>query len=193
MIVECERCHARYHYDEDRFAGKASKKLRCSKCQAIFEVVNTRAFEAGPPMRPPVFSGDTHLRRSKDGPAGAASSAGQPAGPPAPARIRGEPRLPDDLKLSLAVIAGPDAGKMYVIDKPRVVIGREEVDFALDDPEISRQHAAVEVSGSEVVLLDLGSTNGTLVDEVAIQEVPLENQGEFTIGGSTIMLIVTPA
>ena len=66
MIVECERCHAKYHYEEERFGGKASKKLRCSKCQAIFEVVNTRAYEAGPPMRPPVFTGDTHLRRNRE-------------------------------------------------------------------------------------------------------------------------------
>ena len=66
MIVECERCHAKYQYDEERFGGKASKKLRCSKCQAIFEVVNTRAYEAGPPVRPPVFTGDTHLRRNRD-------------------------------------------------------------------------------------------------------------------------------
>ena len=191
MIVECERCRAKYHYDEERFGGRASKKLRCSKCQAIFEVVNTRAYEAGPPVRPPVFSGETHLRRGKSGaPAPAAAPDGAAE---APAKTRGAPRLPDDHKLSLAVIAGPDAGKMYVIDKPRVVIGRDEVDFALDDPEISRQHAAIEVSGDEVVLLDLGSTNGTLVDEEMIREFPLENQGEFTIGGSTIMLIVTPA
>ena len=91
------------------------------------------------------------------------------------------------------MIAGPDAGKMHVIEKPRVVIGREDVDFALDDPEISRRHAAIEVSGDEVTLLDLDSSNGTLVDETAIKESRLENQGEFTIGGSTIMLIVTPA
>ncbi len=187
MIVECERCHARYHYEEERFGGKASKKLRCSKCQAIFEVVNTRAYEAGPPVRPPVFTGDTHLRRRESGATEAAPA------PVAPSRPRGEPRLPEDRRLSLAVIAGPDAGKMHVIEKPRVVIGREDVDFALDDPEISRQHAAIEVSGDEVVLLDLHSSNGTLVEETAIEESRLENQGEFTIGGSTIMLIVTPA
>lgn len=188
MIVECERCRAKYHYDEERFGGKASKKLRCSKCQAIFEVFNTRAYEAGPPVRPPVASGETRMRRSK----GAAPAASPGPETAEPAKPRGAPKLPDDVKLSLAVIAGPDAGKMYVIEKPRVVIGREEVDFALDDPEISRQHAAIEVSGADVVLLDLNSTNGTLVDETAITEAPLENQAEFTIGGSTIMLIVTP-
>lgn len=187
MIVECDQCHAKYHYDEDRFAGKPSKKLRCSKCQTIFEVFNTRAYEAGPPVRPPIASGETHLRRPKGDSSGVRTPA--PQHPRAPRA----PKLPDDQKLSLAVIAGPDAGKMFAIDKPRVVIGREEVDFALDDPEISRQHAAIEVSGANVFVLDLNSTNGTFVDESAITEAPLENQDEFTIGGSTIMLIVTPA
>jgi S-DNA-T family DNA segregation ATPase FtsK/SpoIIIE len=186
MIVECDRCHAKYHYDEDRFGGKPSKKLRCSKCQEIFEVVNTRAYEAGPPVRPPIVEGETHMRRPRtDTPEPRSAPAEHPRAPRAP-------KLPEDQKLSLAVIAGPDAGKMFAIEKPRVVIGREEVDFALDDPEISRQHAAIEVSGANVFVLDLGSTNGTFVDESAITETPLENQGEFTIGGSTIMLIVTP-
>jgi predicted Zn finger-like uncharacterized protein len=176
VIVECDRCHAKYHYDEDRFAGKPSKKLRCSKCQAIFEVFNTRAYEAGPAVRPPVASGETMMRRSKGDSSGARTPA--PEHPRAPRA----PKLPEDQKLSLAVIAGPDAG-----------IGREEVDFALDDPEISRQHAAIEVSGTNVFVLDLNSTNGTFVDESAVTEAPLENQDEFTIGGSTIMLIVTSA
>jgi pSer/pThr/pTyr-binding forkhead associated (FHA) protein len=113
------------------------------------------------------------------------------AGPhPRPSARR---KLPADRKISLAVIAGPDAGKMFVLEKPRAVIGREEVDFALDDPEISPQHAAIEVSGEEITLVDLGSTNGTLVGDALVTEAPLENQGEFTIGGSTLMLIVTPA
>ena len=96
-------------------------------------------------------------------------------------------------KLSLAVIAGPDAGRMFAIETPRVVIGREEVDLALDDPEISRHHAAIEVRGDDILLLDLGSTNGTFVGDQAISQAPLENQSEFTIGGSTLMLIVTAA
>ncbi len=49
VIVECDQCQAKYHYDEARFAGKPSKKLRCSKCRAIFEIFNTHAYEAQPP------------------------------------------------------------------------------------------------------------------------------------------------
>ncbi len=183
MIVECEQCRTKYNYSESRFGGKASKKLRCSKCRAIFEVVNTRAFEARPALRPPAPPDETVNRRPAD--------RVRPA--PRPERTPAALALPGDLKLSLAVIAGPDAGRIFPIEKPRVVIGREGVDLAIDDPEISRQHAAIEVSGERVTVVDLGSSNGTLVGDQAVGEAPLENQGEFTVGGSTLMLIVTPA
>ena len=191
MIVECDHCHAKYHYDEDRFAGKPSKKLRCSRCQTIFEVSNTRAYEAQPAVRTPLQPDETRIRKSGDAPR-------EGAGKDRPQteerrKAAGELKLPSQTKLSLAVIAGPDAGKMFQIEKPRVVIGREDVDLVLEDPEISRHHAALEVRGDQVSLLDLGSTNGTLVGEEPISEVVIENQSEFTVGGSTLMLIVTAA
>jgi pSer/pThr/pTyr-binding forkhead associated (FHA) protein len=44
-------------------------------------------------------------------------------------------------------------------------IGREpDCDMVLDDPKVSRRHAAIEVGGSVRVLHDLDSSNGTLVD-----------------------------
>ncbi len=191
MIVECDRCHAKYQYDEERFGGKAAKKLRCSKCHAIFEVVNTRAFESRPAVRPPVRPDETIVRRGGEAAREEAARRSRIAAAGRP-KTR-ELKLPAELKLSLAVIAGPDAGKMFVIEKPRVVIGREDVDFVVDDPEVSRHHAALEVAGDQVVVVDLGSSNGTVVGEELVTEAPLENQGEFTIGGSTLMLIVTPA
>jgi pSer/pThr/pTyr-binding forkhead associated (FHA) protein len=72
-----------------------------------------------------------------------------------------------------------------------VVIGRQGADINVDDPEISRAHAAVEIAGDEVTLVDLGSTNGTYIGEEQVSEAPLENQAEFTVGGTTLMLIVT--
>jgi S-DNA-T family DNA segregation ATPase FtsK/SpoIIIE len=89
------------------------------------------------------------------------------------------------------VIAGPAAGTIFPIEKPRIVIGRQDADFVLEDPEISRNHTAIEVAGERVTLIDLQSTNGTFLGEEAIREAPLANQQEFSIGGSTLMLIVT--
>lgn len=100
-------------------------------------------------------------------------------------------RLPDWEKLSLACIAGPEAGRIFEIDKARVVIGRAGADVLLNDPECSRHHAAIEVSDEKVFLVDLGSTNGTYVADKRITQTELENRSEFDVGSSTLMLIRT--
>jgi len=95
-------------------------------------------------------------------------------------------------RLSLAIINGNDAGSVYRIEKPRVTVGRSGADLTINDTEASRQHAAIEVRDSVIILEDLGSTNGTLVDGDRIAgSVEISNQAEFQIGGTTIMLIVT--
>jgi len=100
-------------------------------------------------------------------------------------------RLPDWEKLSLACIAGPEAGRIFEIEKARVVIGRAGADVLLNDQECSRQHAAIEVSDDKVFLVDLGSTNGTYVSDRRISQVELENRSEFDVGSTTLMLIRT--
>jgi predicted Zn finger-like uncharacterized protein len=193
MIIECDRCYARYRYDENRFEGRSSKKVRCTKCLAVFEIYNTPAFEAQPPLptdadlASPDWKPGEDTGRSKD-----TSTAKRRAVTPADRRRNpSELKLPADSKLSLAVIAGPDSGKIFPIGKPRVVIGRQGADINVEDPEISRAHAAIEVAGERVTLVDLGSTNGTYIGEEQVAEVALENQAEFTVGGTTLMLIVT--
>ncbi|MEP7132324.1 MAG: FHA domain-containing protein [Acidobacteriota bacterium] len=186
MIIECDRCNARYRYDPDRFAGKPSRKVRCTKCLAIFDIFNDAV--AAPPSSVAEGSGaeDTVLRL--------ANEEGEPPRGPAsaPERREGKPlKMPAESRVSVAVIAGPDAGRIHVLDRPRVVIGRHDADINVEDPEISRQHVAIELTGETVTLVDLGSTNGTFVGEERIHEVQLENQDEFSIGGSTLMLIVT--
>jgi pSer/pThr/pTyr-binding forkhead associated (FHA) protein len=81
---------------------------------------------------------------------------------------------------------------VYRIEKPRVTIGRSNADLTLNDTEASRNHAAVEVRDISCKLLDLGSTNGTLVDGAKILEpTDLTDKSEFQVGATTLMLIVT--
>lgn len=189
MIIECDRCYARYRYDEARFAGKPSKKVRCTKCSEIFEIFNTSAYEALPSAVGDAAE-ETVLRLEREGYSSSTRTA--TAKSSVPRRPGTELKMPSDLRISLAVIAGPDSGRIYEIEKPRIVIGRSDADINVDDPEVSRQHAAIEVSGDRVTLVDLGSTNGTYVNSEAVNELPIENQAEFSVGGSTLMLIVTP-
>lgn len=115
----------------------------------------------------------------------------KPQSIPAAAQPARRLRLPDWEKLSLACIAGPEAGRIFEIEKPRVVIGRAGADVLLNDQECSRQHAAIEISDDKVFLVDLGSTNGTYVADRRITQSELENRSEFDVGSTTLMLIRT--
>jgi hypothetical protein len=78
------------------------------------------------------------------------------------------------------VLAG---GRSVPLTQPEVTIGRlPECDVVVEDPGASRQHARVRRTDGGFVLVDLGSTNGTLVNDVAIQEHVLENGDRITIG-----------
>lgn len=202
MIIECPQCQAKYQYSEDRFDGKPSKKIRCAKCQVIFEVKNPAMAEAKPatgggapaPPKPAPEPFDSTVARRSPGALPTEKETTQIGGAAAVATGKSEPsaKLTGDRRYSLAILDGPDAGKVYRIEQAKVVIGRSSADLTLDDIEASRNHACVEVRDPVVLLYDLGSTNGTLVDgEKITKPVELQSHAEFTVGTTTLMLIVT--
>jgi len=66
----------------------------------------------------------------------------------------------------LEVIAGSHAGKRFRLNSGRTVVGRHpSCGIVLDAVAVSRQHAAVTVEGAEAWIEDLGSRNGTLIDD----------------------------
>ena len=101
--------------------------------------------------------------------------------------------LPKGKRVALCVVAGPGAGNLYRLDRPRVVLGRAGAGatIELDDPEISRSHAALECQGERIVLRDLGSRNGSFVDERQVEEHPLRDGSEFRLGRTRLMLVVS--
>jgi hypothetical protein len=100
-------------------------------------------------------------------------------------------QLPKDKRFSLAVIQGSATGQIFPISKTRTVVGRSGCDINLDDPEASRQHAALEIVGDVAILRDLGSTNGTWIELDRVEQHELSNQQEFRIGSHVLMFIVT--
>ena len=90
------------------------------------------------------------------------------------------------------MILGANAGQIYTVTKPRTVLGRgTETDVQLQDSEVSRKHAMLEIRGDEATVIDLGSTNGTYVDGVRVQKAPIFSNQEFSLGTTTLMFIVT--
>jgi hypothetical protein len=78
-------------------------------------------------------------------------------------------------------------GRMVSLTQPEVTIGRlPECDVVVDDPGASRQHAQIRRTDGGFVLVDLGSTNGTLVNDEPIREHVLENGDRITIGETVL-------
>jgi hypothetical protein len=194
VIIECPQCHSKYQYDEERFDRKPSKKIKCARCQQIFEIHNP-AFAAPEPVavgdststsRPVRIDDQTHSSPMPTH--DTTEQSPLPTGRHDAAALQ----LPAGKRLSLAILDGPDAGNVFRIEKPRITIGRSNADLTLNDTEASRQHAAVEIRDTTYNLHDLGSTNGTLVSGAKIDgPVELSDKSEFVVGATTLMLIVT--
>lgn len=191
VIIQCPSCHSKYQYDEERFERKPSKKIKCARCQQVFDIHNP-AF--APPPDAEVEPGDaTYASKVKEKTAASpVPESTEQSSIPQTGKTEVPLHLPPGKRLSLAILDGPDAGNVFRIEKPRVTIGRANADLTLNDTEASRQHAAVEVRDTSYSLSDLGSTNGTMYDGQKITEViELTDKAEFQVGGTTLMLIVT--
>ena len=70
-----------------------------------------------------------------------------------------------DYSWILEAETGPLAGLSFAVRRP-LVLGRAlECDLAIVSPHVSRQHARLELEGEHLTVEDLGSSNGTLVND----------------------------
>ena len=200
MIVVCPSCQSRFKFDESKLGDRPKARTKCSKCGGAIEIENPLmgastlppSAAIPPPVVPPAAPDTLSTRKTPVQPPAAAeaSDAGATLGG-ADAHRMGLIQLPKDKRYSLAVIQGAATGQIFPISKTRTIVGRSGSDINLDDPEASRQHAALEIVGDVAILRDLGSTNGTWIELDRIEQHELANQQEFRIGSHVLMFIVT--
>ena len=99
--------------------------------------------------------------------------------------FHGKPRL---------LVSGSEPGqdghtqRTYEISTPLIILGRgTDCDLRLVDPGVSRHHAEIRVEDGEVVLVDLGSTNGTFVNGQPVRRVALTDGTRVTLGRTTLV------
>jgi predicted Zn finger-like uncharacterized protein len=77
-------------------------------------------------------------------------------------------------------------GEIHPVPAPEFVIGRSDAGIDIHDPEISRRHCEVKIMGDHLILIDLGSTNGTHVRGERVKTARLTPGQSFTIGNTTL-------
>jgi pSer/pThr/pTyr-binding forkhead associated (FHA) protein len=85
---------------------------------------------------------------------------------------------------TLTMSMGGQLGKRYAIGEKGLIIGRDPVqcDIVILDPNVSRVHAWVTVKKGEVVIIDRGSTNGTYVNQVKVENANLKSGDIIQLG-----------
>jgi diguanylate cyclase (GGDEF)-like protein len=86
----------------------------------------------------------------------------------------------------LVEIHGPQLGKKYVLTEEEFTIGRDvKNSIVVDLDNVSRKHAKITTRNGQSTVSDLGSTNGTyLNDQEVHEETPLRSGDFVKVGGS---------
>ncbi|GAA3449181.1 DUF3662 and FHA domain-containing protein [Dactylosporangium matsuzakiense] len=120
--------------------------------------------DVAPPPAPDPYGGYNQQQAGGYGP--------PPGGPGGPAR-------------NVRLVSGD--GRSYPLSIGSTVIGRgDQANMRLPDVGISRRHARLDFDGAQVVLTDLGSTNGTMVNGQRVSAVAL-NPGDMIQLGTTTL------
>lgn len=95
-------------------------------------------------------------------------------------------------ELALQVLNGAASGRRFPLQKENFVVGRLNCDLNLQDNDVSRKHALLELLPDGAVMLrDLSSTNGTYLNGQRINNTRLKVGDRIQLG-RTVLLVVLP-
>src|SRR5436190_14906492 len=92
----------------------------------------------------------------------------------------------------LVIIYGDDLGRRVPLGAEPCVIGRSsKCDVQLDQESVSRNHAHISRQRANYVIRDLGSTNGTYVNDELVDETVLRDGDQVKVGRTIFKFIVS--
>src|SRR5256885_17024519 len=88
------------------------------------------------------------------------------------------------------VIKGPDRGEQVALSNKPVTFGSAPAcDLVLSDKTVSRRHAMALLEGSEVLVRDLGSTNGSCLQGSRFKAITVGFGAEIKLGRTVIKFL----
>ncbi|MGN6626847.1 MAG: FHA domain-containing protein, partial [Tepidisphaeraceae bacterium] len=95
--------------------------------------------------------------------------------------------------ITLLVLQGPEKGRRFELPDQAALIGRESRALPLSDQTTSRRHAELRPEGTDWILRDLGSSNGTYVNGQRVErQVTLKMGDQIRVGRSLLVVGIQP-
>ena len=104
-------------------------------------------------------------------------------------KLRRRPPPNADAPLALAVHSGAGAGTVVPLRRGSYTIGRSNTRIIIPDPELSREHARLLVTESDIIITDLESANGTYVDGSRVRAAAVSTDSVIRCGSSHMSLV----
>lgn len=113
--------------------------------------------------------------------------------------VRGAPRTPDpamaavdDPCMVLRGVGGAHHGRSFTLGQARMVGSAPEADIRIDLPSFAPRHALLERQGSQVLLRDLGSAEGTVVNGMPVRDAVLAAGDQVVFDGQHRFVLECP-
>lgn len=105
-----------------------------------------------------------------------------------------EAGMPDaDPRVVLRGVGGQYHGRSFTLERPRLVGCCAESDVRIDDAAFAERHARIELHGDSVLLRDLGSVNGTVLNGERVRDAVLNPGDQVVFNGQHRFVIEAPA
>jgi hypothetical protein len=111
---------------------------------------------------------------------------GGPIPPSAPAESDGE------VAMVLRGVGGQHHGRSFTLATPRVVGSAAEADIVIDDPAFAARHASFELHDGRLLLRDLGSDEGSIVNGVPVRDCWLQPCDQIAFDGRHRFVVEVP-
>ena len=98
-----------------------------------------------------------------------------------------------DCRVVVRGVGGRHHGRSFTLEAPRLIGRSDEADIRIEDPGFAERHARIEMIGTQVVLRDLGSGDGSIVNGDAVRDALLSPGDQIVFDVHHRFVIEAPA
>ena len=147
--------------------------------------------DPAPEQSPPADYADRDFAAADDAGGPGAGAGTSQSNPPStgdrPVQVPPGPSSPGQEQLTVTLLLQDGSNRTFEVKPGSNIIGRGTIsDFRLPDTGVSRQHAEITWDGRDAVLVDLHSTNGTMVNDSPIDNWLLADGDVISMGHSVM-------